>query len=334
MTKEKKIFITTGIAACLILIAFLLLYYRNSPDEKVQENYENYLEKHYIFDKNFQTGKKISAKSVNKYFHNGVVTARALDLFRFLEKEFAVKSLRELDDHFNQVEQYLNSHFEESEAKKLNELYQKHLRCQIELVNNPKYGAKTADPRHLLVLLNSVQNFRREKMGKENADTLFGGEVKEREYSLRRAIIIDDDMLYGKEKEASLQKLKSDMWDGEVSPMVEDSNPYDRYQFKMQLYQKDLSELGEKERKLRIDEFRREFFTKEEIKRLAAVDKQITQEKENMERYRLAESNILNLRDITPEEKAKRIKLLQDKFFGKEAEAFRRREAMRKALEK
>jgi hypothetical protein len=34
------------------------------------------------------------------------------------------------------------------------------------------------------------------------------------------------------------------------------------------------------------------------------------------------------------EEKNKRIKSLQDEFFGKEAEAFRRREAMRKALNK
>ncbi len=171
-------------------------------------------------------------------------------------------------------------------------------------------------------------------MGKENADMLFGSEVKEREYNLRRAIIIGDNTLYGKEKEARLQKLKSDMWDGEVNLMVEESNPYNRYQFKMQLYQKDLSELGEKEQKLKIDEFRKEFFTKEEIKKLAAVDKQIAQEKQNMERYRLAERNILNLRDIPSEEKAKRIKLLQDEFFSKEAEAFRRREAMRKALEK
>ena len=64
------------------------------------------------------------------------------------------------------------------------------------------------------------------------------------------------------------------------------------------------------------------------------VDKQITREKQNMERYRAAEQNILNLSDIPQEEKNKRIKSLQDEFFGKEAEAFRRREAMRKGLEK
>ncbi len=136
MTKKKKIFIAAGIAALLTFSVFLLLNYMSKKGQ------ENYLEKYYIFDKNFPTGKKISASSVNKYFLNGVVTARALDLFRFLEQKFAVESLHELDDHFNQVERYLNSRFDQSEAKKLNELYQKHLRCQIELVNNPKYGQK------------------------------------------------------------------------------------------------------------------------------------------------------------------------------------------------
>ena len=129
--------------------------------------------------------------------------------------------------------------------------------------------ARLQIPSHLLSLLYTIQNFRREKLGKETADALFGREVKESEYLLRKAIIIGDNTLYGKEKENRLQKLKGDMWDGEVISMVEDSNPYNRYQLKMQLYQKDLSELGEKERKLKVEEFRKEFFSKESNKKVA-----------------------------------------------------------------
>lgn len=109
----------------------------------------------------------------------------------------------------------------------------------------------------------------------------------------------------------------------------EDSNPYNRYQLKLLLYQKDLSEMGEKARALKIQEFRKECFSKEQIKRLSEVDDRIAKEKQNMERYRAAEQKILDLKDMPQEEKNKRIKSLQDKFFGKEAEAFRRREAMR-----
>ncbi len=41
----------------------------------------------------------------------------------------------------------------------------------------------------MLSMLYKVQNYRREKLGKETADALFGSEVKENEYLIRRAII-------------------------------------------------------------------------------------------------------------------------------------------------
>jgi lipase chaperone LimK len=329
MTKKKKILIIMVTTAALVFIVFRLIGYLNHRHDKVQDAY---LEKHYIFDKNFQTGKINIDSSSNKYFSHGVVTAKTLDLFRFLEQEFAVKFLDELSEHFNKVKQYLNSQFGESEAKKLFEIYQKYLECQIKISNDSKYKGKTPDPKHLLSLLYTIQNFRREKLGKETADALFGREVKENEYLLRKALIIGDNMLYGKEKESRLQQLKDDMWDGDVISMLEDTNPYNRYQLKLQLYRRDLSALGEKEREIKIEEFRKEFFSKEQIKRLHDVDKQFTLEKQNMERYREAEQKILDLRDMPQEEKNKRIKSLQDEFLGKEAEAFRRREAMRKGL--
>jgi lipase chaperone LimK len=67
---------------------------------------------------------------------------------------------------------------------------------------------------------------------------------------------------------------------------------------------------------------------------LREVDDQIAKEKEKMERYRAAEKEILDSINITKEEKDKRIKALQEKFFGKDAEAFRRREIIYKGVEK
>jgi hypothetical protein len=286
MTKKKKILISIVIAAVVVFTISRLIGYLNHRHDKAQEAY---LEKHYIFDKNFQTGQGNIDSSRNKYFSHGIVTAETLNLFRSLEQKFAEKSIHELSEHFNKVKQYLNSQFGESEAKKLFEIYQKYLECQIKISNDSKYEVKTPDPQHLLSLLYTVQNFRREKLGKETADTLFGNDVKEMEYSFRRAIIIGDNTLYGKEKESRLQKLKADMWDGDALSMLEDNNPLNRYLLKMHLYQKDLSELGEKEREIKIEEFRKEFFTQEQIKRLHEVDAQIAREKQNMERYRATE---------------------------------------------
>jgi lipase chaperone LimK len=331
MTKKKKILIIIVITSAFVFIVFHLIGYLNHRYDRAQEAY---LEKHYIFDKSFRTDKSNIDSSSNKYFSHGIVTAESLNFFRSLEQQFAEKTINDLNEHFNKVKQYLNSQFDESEATKLFDIYRKYMKCQIKISNDGKYEVKNPDPRHLLSLLFTIQNFRRQELGKETADALFGREVKESEYSLRRALIIGDNTLYGKEKESRLQKLNMDMWDGKAVSMPEDNNPINRYQFKMQLYQKDFSELGKKEREIKTEDFRKEYFTKEQIKRLHDVDKQISQEKQNMERYRAAEQNILNLRDITPEEKDKRIKLLQDNFFGKEAEAFRRREAVSKALAK
>jgi lipase chaperone LimK len=321
----KKILIILVSIAVLVLIGFLLISYLHDLHIKAQETY---LENHYIFDKNFQLRETKTATAGNKYLSHDIVTPETLKLFRFLEQRFAEKSLRELNEHFDKVRHYLYSEFKQAEAQRLFEIYQKYLECQIEITNSSKYQLVTEDPRHVLRLLYMAHNLRRDKMGKENADILFGNEVKENEYLLRRAIIIGDSTLYGQEKENRLQTLKQDMWGDSVISIGEDKNPYNSYQFKLQLYQKDLSELDEKEFKIRIEEFRKEFFTKWQIKRLHEVDEQIAREKENLERYRAAEKKIVDSKDITQEEKDKKIKSLQEKFFGKDAEAFRRREIM------
>lgn len=327
----KKLLIILAITAVLVFIVFILISYLNHHRDKVQETY---LENHYIFDKNFRTDKTKTASSKNKYLSRGMVTAETINLFRFLEQRFAEKSLNELDQHFNKVHQYLYAQFKEADAQKLFEIYQKYLECQIELTNSTKYRLTSVNPKHMLSLLYAAHTFRRDKLGKENADTLFGSEVKENEYRLRMAMIIGDNTLYGKEKETRLQKLKRDMWDDEVISIGEGGNFYNRYQLKLQLYQKDLAELGEKDRKIKIEGFRKEFFSPEQIKRLHEVDEQIAKKKEKMERYRAAEKKILDAKDMTQAEKDKRIKALQDKFFGKDADAFRRREIINKGTEK
>jgi len=327
MTK-KKIIIAVGVAVILAFVALRVVNYMTYKAE------EHYLKRHYIFDKGFPGNRNKPASPSSSYLSDGIATAKTLDLFRFLEQRFAVQSVEQLHEHFSKVKKYLHSQFKESEARRLFEIYKKYLKCEIELGNNPKYRAKTSEPKLILMLLYKIQNVRRARLGKGTADALFGMDVKEREYLLRRSLIIDDSTLCGKEKESGLQGLKYDMWDGEVISIGEDNNPYNRYQLKLLLYQKDLSELSEGKRTNKIEEFRKEFFSKEQVKRLREVDDQIAREKENMARYRVAEKEILDSRKITEEEKDKRIKALQEKFFGKDAEAFRRREIMYRGAEK
>jgi lipase chaperone LimK len=141
-------------------------------------------------------------------------------------------------------------------------------------------------------------------------------------------MIIGDQSLFGKEKEKRLQKLKVDMWSDAEEMPPDDPNPYNRYQIRLQLYYKDLTGLDEGARRTKIKEFRKDFFSGEQMKKLAAVDDRIAEEQEMMKHYRMAEREILLKKYITQAEKNKRITALQDEFFGRDAEAFRRREAM------
>lgn len=324
----KKIIICLAIALVLVLIVFRLVNYLK------YEMAEHYVERHYIFDKGFPGNLPKPTALSNTLLSDGTATEKTLELFRFLQQRFAVKSINELAEHLNKVREYLLSRFNEPDASRLFEIYKKYMQCMIELANNQKYRTKAPDPKLLLVLLYWGHNFRRDTLGKGNADALFGMDVKEREYLLRKSLIIGDNTLYGKEKESRLQKLKYDMWVNAEISIGEDSNPYNRYQLKLALYQRDLSELSEEKRTSKIEEFRKEFFSQEQVKRLREVDDRIAKDKEKMERYRAAEKMILDSKDMTKEEKEKKIKALQEEFFGKEAEAFRRRETIYKGAEK
>lgn len=313
----KRTFI---ISANTLFLIFMMPLMNSCLNHRQDKSPDTFLATHYIFDKSFRIEEQKPAFSENEYLFQGMVTSETIDLFTILEQKFSEKSLNELEQHFSKVRQYLYTRFKEADAQKLFGIYQNYLYCQIELANNEKFRLTTHDPKEMLKLLYMTYSLRSKKMGKENADMLFGKEMKKDEYFLRRYIVISDTNLYGKEKENRLQRLKSDMWGDEVITIGEGSDPYNRYQLKQQLYQKDLAELNDKDRKIKIEEFKKEFFTAQQINRMHAVDKQIARERENLERYRVAKKKILDANELTQEEKNEKIRDLQNKFFGKDAE--------------
>jgi len=328
MKKKTKILMVLILIAVVAFIIFKALHFFDN------EAQDSYLETHYIFDKTLRTGQAAAEGSGNPYLFQGSITPRALELFRLMERKFPSQSARDMTGHYDAVRRYFKSRFSEADAGMLFDVYQKYLPCQIKLLNDSRFEIKNTNLQGMLALLYRVQIFRREAMGKETADALFGAEVKEKEYFLRREMVIADPALYGRDKERRLDKLKSDMWEGEAIPIGEDDTPYNRYQLKMQLYAKDLAGLGEKERKLKIEEFRKEFFTREQIGKLRDVDARMSGEQETLKRYREAEKKILEARDMPRALREQKINALQDDYFGEEADAFRRTEAIRKGLEK
>jgi len=153
------------------------------------------------------------------------------------------------------------------------------------------------------------------------------------EYPIRRGVIIGNQELYGAEKEKKLNDLKKDMWGDEADTVDNDTEPLDRYNEKLKIYQRDMAEMtSDEQRQAKTRQFREEIFTPEQLQRLDDVDRVAADEKKNEQDYLARENEIKNNNNLNVDEKAQKISDLQDQMFGSEAEAFRRRQRINDAL--
>lgn len=270
---------------------------------------------------------------IRELFSEALINSHTtLRYFKHLETMF--KDSANLGDHLERVRQHLFSEFAASEARQLFETYEKYIECEIALSNEFMDFGLVRTPRDAIAMLQRIQDIRREMLGRELADQLYGAEVKAREYAFRRAAIVGDD-LYGTEKEALLNTLNTDMWGDEAEAVASYPNEYTRYRETLLIYEKDLSKMpSEDARQEKIQEFRRQFFEPEAVERLEAVDRQIAREKQRESLYREQEARLRQNPELTEKETQAQIRELQDDMFGQDAEAFRRSETMRIEREK
>ncbi len=268
--------------------------------------------------------------NVGQYFSQSVVNPYTIRFFKFLQRRFREMSL---EDHLRAVERYLHETMDARKADEMFRLYRQFTMYEKSITDAAKRWPTPKTPQEALSYLKNVQEYRRNYFGKEVADELFGLMVKNQEYRIRKGSIISDKNMYGADKEKQISELKQRMWGAEAGDVDSSMRPLDRYQEKLAIYDKDLSELGDQEKKARIREYREEFFTPEVVARLEQVDNKLEQEKVMEEQYRAEEQKIRNDVNLTGPQKEEKIRELQDQTFGEEADAFRRRENIQKGLE-
>jgi lipase chaperone LimK len=270
--------------------------------------------------------------SVKDYFANSLINPYTLKFFISMDEKF--KDSKNLEDHLERARQYLYSVLPQDEADKILALYKTYMNYQISLTEKMKEWGTPSTAEEAIALLHKLQEYRREVFGRENADALFGASVKAQEYPLRRGAIISDRDLYGSEKEKKLKELNRAMWGDEANSVEGYAKPYTRYQEKLKIYQKDLSEMKtSEERQAKIKQFREELFTEDQVKRLDEVDRVIAEEQKKEESYKVQESRIMSDPNLDRDEKEQKIRELQDRTYGEEADAFRRRQAIQRGLE-
>lgn len=263
-------------------------------------------------------------------FKSGAVNKYTLKFFKYLQGRY--KDM-ELGEHFESVRKYLYTIMDSGEADKLLELYKKYVEYENLLAAELNKAGELKTTEDFLNVLNKMKSLQVELFGKENAEIIFGAMMKAQEYPVRRGGIINDSTLYASEKEKRLKKLNSDMWGDEGSDVENSRRPYVAYTETLSIYSKDMSEMNDAQRGEKISEIRKSIFPPDVVQRLDEVDSNLETEKMRDEQYKKEYSDIMNNNEYSADEKNSRIRSLQDRVYGEEADSVRRIENISKGKE-
>jgi len=257
------------------------------------------------------------------FFKDNLINKYTLKFFKFLQETFKEMNY---DQHLEAVRKYLYNSMDSESADKLLAIYKIFLNYENRLASelNSMQDLKSTDD--FLGVLLKMRKMQVEMFGEKNADIIFGASLKSQEYPIRRAGIINDSSLYGKEKEERINKLNSEMWGSDGDELENNRKPYTRYTEKIDTYSKDLSEMAESDKAIKIRQFREEVFSPDVVQRLEEVDNLMDAEKQKELSYMSAYSEIANNKELSDKEKQDMIHKLQNSTFGDEADSFRRRE--------
>lgn len=326
---KKRLIIIAGVVIAMVTAMAVGYFFFSKSDEDIPVNIISKDNKITLKDMQeyFKSNQFMSGdEHPNQYFVQSIANPNTVKFFKYLQMQIKANNLEE---HLKAVEKYLLSVMEPAKAAEMFALYKKFCDYEIEMTKNMQKLSHPKNADELIRYLQEIHQYRREIFGAEIADAMWGIEVKGQEYNIRKGSILHNASLYGIEKEKQLSALKDEMWgtgpESVEEPPQTDPEKFSRYQEKQLIYQRDLNELPDIDRKEKIKEFRKEYFSSEQIARLEQVDQELENNKKNESDYYAQEKDIMNNPSLDNEKKAEMIRDLQNQTFGEEAEAFRRR---------
>jgi len=326
---KKRLIIIAGVVIAMVTAMAVGYFFFSKSDEDIPVNIISKDNKITLKDMQeyFKSNQFMSGdEHPNQYFVQSIANPNTVKFFKYLQMQIKANNLEE---HLKAVEKYLQSVMEPAKAAEMFALYKKFCDYEIEMTKNMQKLSHPKNADELIRYLQEIHQYRREIFGAEIADAMWGIEVKGQEYNIRKGSILHNGSLYGIEKEKQLSALKDEMWgtgpESVEEPPQTDPEKFSRYQEKQLIYQRDLNELPDTDRREKIKEFRKEYFSSEQITRLEQVDQEMENNKKNESDYYAQEKDIMNNPSLDNEKKAEMIRDLQNQTFGEEAEAFRRR---------
>lgn len=259
-----------------------------------------------------------------------VINDDTLNEFKFLQHKFR-KSLN-LDDHLNKIKEYLLSAYDSDYAETVFETYKVWLECEMAVAAEFGGLSSIRSPQEISDKLKSIHELRKNNMGEKLADILYGADLDKKLYNLNLSSIVNNNELYGLEKETLIEELELAHPDTYTYSDV----PYDNYQQKLKLYDRDLNEVSSgHEREELIKQIREATLPPETVKKLEAIDDGVRQNQEKEELYTDRRNMILEDTTLSSNDKEDRLNQLRFEVFGtKGAQAKARMENLEKGYQK
>ena len=322
---SKKNIITFAIIIVLLVLAVKIVSNSFSSEEAEYISGDS-KELSYTDVRDYLKKVDFSGDKSREYFKDNLINKYTLKFFKYLQETFKDMPF---DQHIEAVRKYLYNSMDSESADKLLEIYKKFLNYENRLASDINKNMQDLNSTNdFLSMLSKMKKLQIEIFGEKDAEIIFGAALKAQEYPVRRAGIINDNSLYGKEKEERIRKLNKEMWGSEGENLEADRKPYNRYKDKIETYSKDLSEMSESAKANKIKQFREETFSPDIVKKLEEVDNIMEADKQKELSYLAASSEITNNSNLSEAEKREMITDLQNKTYGDEADSVRRREAI------
>ena len=307
---NKKIIVSAVLLALLVLAINVAIKYLTPADRDASSSN---LDSHGIAAKmDLLKNIDFSESGSDKYFKESLINKYSVRFFKFLQTNYK---------DIGSIRKYLYELFGYQESEKVDsliEIYKKYLIYEKRLAeeSSRKKINSSEDFTDRLLRIKKIQV---DIFGEKNADILFGETMKTQEYPYRISKIINDNTLYGREKENIIRRYNSEMWGSDADEIEKNKDPHVKYSEKVKIYSKDLNEMPEMEKNLKLKQFREEFFSAEEIRKFEESDKSNETDRQKELDYQTAYKEIISNKDFSEDEKKNKIIDLQNKTYGEKA---------------
>ncbi|MBF0202412.1 MAG: hypothetical protein HQK66_14110 [Desulfamplus sp.] len=239
---------------------------------------------------------------------------------------FDYRDSKDREEFMENIRKRLLGEFSHETAMKLIKIYEAYIDCELSIQEQiPAFGTPSNEA-DFLVIQNEIFTFRKNALGDELADRLFGDEYYRSIFKIMGKKIYDNDSLYGAEKEMQLKQLAAEIYGNDSGREPFDKTGESLYREKLLLYKKDMAEMNQAQRKQLIREFRKEYLSMEEIEAIEAAEDNLEISSQRDRNYDIFKNDILADPFLDADEKQEKIYELQQQIYGDMADEIRRAE--------